>query len=125
VHEVDGYGRLFASIGLSNEIADIFGIKNYCGSDHVGLTLEKLDQESRDRLASRREQARKGAVRLSGTSGLMREYPRQPSLWSAAGKVAPKEERYDHFLHKLAEIEQSQTASPRHLLHLQERSHVT
>src|SRR5262249_45964172 len=125
VHEVDGYGRLFASIGLSNEIADIFGIKNYCGSDHVGLTLENLDQEPRDRLASRREQARKGAVRLSGTSGLMREYRRQPYVWSAAGKVARKEERYDNFLHKLAEIEQSTPVSLRHLLDLQERSIVT
>ena len=125
VHEVDGYGRLFASIGLSNEIANIFGIKNYCGSDHVGLTLEKLDQELRDRLVSRREQTRKGTTKLSGTSGLMREYRRQPYVWSAAGKVARKEERYDNFLHKLAEIEQSTPVSLRHLLDLQERSIVT
>src|SRR5262245_21713593 len=125
VHEVDGYGRLFASIGLSNEIANICGIKNYCGSDHVGLTLDKLDQELRNRLASRREQAAKGATRLSGTSGLMREYRRQPYVWSAAGKVARKEERYDNFLHKLAEIEQSTPVSLRHLLDLQERSIVT
>ena len=85
VHEVDGYGRLFASVGLSNEIADIFGIKNYCGSDRVGLTLDRLDRELRDRLAARREQAKKGATKLSGTSGLMREYRRQPYIsrrWS-------------------------------------------
>src|SRR5262245_52491908 len=125
VHEVDGYGRLFASIGLSNEIANIFGIKNYCGSDRVGLTLERLDRELRDRLSSRREQARKGATKLNGTSGLMREYRRQPYVWSAAGKVARKEERYDNFLHKLAEIEQSAPVSLRHLLDLQERSIVT
>jgi len=128
VHEVDGYGRLFASIGLSSEIANIFGIKNYCGSDHVGhvgLTLERLDRELRDRLASRREQAGKGVTKLSGTSGLMREYRRQPYVWSAAGKVARKEERYDNFIHKLAEIEESTPVSLRHLLDLQERSIVT
>ncbi|HEV2666420.1 MAG TPA: glutamate synthase-related protein [Blastocatellia bacterium] len=125
IHEVDGYGRLFASIGLGNEVANIFGIKNYCGSDRVGLTLERLDRELRDRLAARREQAKKGATRLSGTSGLMREYRRQPYVWSAAGKVARKEERYENFLQKLAEIEESAPVSLRHLLDLQERSIVT
>jgi glutamate synthase (NADPH/NADH) large chain len=125
VHEIDGYGRLFASIGLSNELADIFGIKNYCGSDRVGLTLERLDHELRDRLAARREQARKGATKLSGTSGLMREYRRQPYVWSAAGKVARKEERYENFIQKLAEIEESAPVSLRHLLDMQERAIVT
>ena len=125
VHEVDGYGRLFASIGLSNEIADIFGVKNYCGSDRAGLTLERLDRELRDRLAARREQAKKGATKLSGASGLMREYRRQPYVWSAAGKVARKEERYENFLQKLAEIEESAPVSLRHLLDMQERSIVT
>ncbi|HKC87320.1 MAG TPA: glutamate synthase-related protein, partial [Blastocatellia bacterium] len=125
VHEVDGYGRLFASIGLSNEIANIFGIKNYCGSDRTGLTLERLDRELRDRLAARREHAKKGAIRLSGTSGLMREYRRQPYVWSAAGKVARKEERYENFIQKLAEIEESAPVSLRHLLDMQERSIVT
>lgn len=125
VHEVDGYGRLFASIGLSNEIANIFGIKNYCGSDSVGLTLERLDRELRDRLVARGEQAKKGTTKLSGTSGLMREYRRQPYVWSVAGKVARKEERYENFIHKLAEIEHNTPVSLRHLLDLQERSIVT
>jgi glutamate synthase (NADPH/NADH) large chain len=126
VHEVDGYGRLFASIGLSNEVADIFGIKNYCGSDKVGLTLDRLDKELRDRLVQRQEQVKKGqAKKLSGTSGLLREYRRQPYVWSAAGKVARKEERYDNFLRKLAEIEETTPVSLRHLLDLQERSIVT
>jgi glutamate synthase (NADPH/NADH) large chain len=125
VHEVDGYGRLFASIGLSNEIADVFGVKNYCGSDKIGLTLERLDHELRDRLAARREQAKKGATKLSGTSGLMREYRRQPYVWSAAGKVARKEERYENFIQKLAEIEENSPVSLRHLLDMQERSIVT
>jgi glutamate synthase (NADPH) large chain len=125
VHEVDGYGRLFASIGLSNEIANIFGVKNYCGSDRVGLTLERLDHEMRDRLRARLDQAGKGATKLSGTSGLMREYRRQPYVWSAAGKVARKEERYENFIKKLAEIEETTPVSLRHLLDMQERSIVT
>ncbi|MGH9840204.1 MAG: glutamate synthase-related protein [Blastocatellia bacterium] len=126
VHEVDGYGRLFASIGLSNEIANIFGIKNYCGSDSAGLTVERLDAEMRNRLEARRAQVKKAApATLNGTSGLMREYRRQPYVWGAAGKVARKEERYDVFLQKLAEIEQSTPVSLRHLLDLNERAIVT
>ncbi|MCI0389311.1 MAG: glutamate synthase-related protein [Acidobacteria bacterium] len=127
VHEIDGYGRLFASIGLSPEMAEIFGIKNYCGSEKAGLTLAKLDQEMRDRLAVRREQAKKSAapVKLTGTSGLLREYRRQPYVWNAAGKVARKEERYETFIQKLAEIEQNTPVSLRHLLDLNERAIVT
>lgn len=127
VHELDGYGRLFASVGLSNEIADIFGIKNYCGSDKAGLTVEKLDGELRERLTARRKQAEKPAntKTLSGTSGLAREYRRQPYVWGAAGKVARKEERYENFIAKLQEIERENPVSLRHLLDLNERAIVT
>ncbi len=126
IHELDGYGRLFASIGLSPELAEIFGIKNYCGSEKAGLSLEQLDQESRRRLAARREQSKKSVpAKLNGTSGLMREYRRQPYVWSAAGKVARKEERYETFIQKLTEIEQQQPVALRHLLDLHERSIIT
>src|SRR5262245_55603919 len=125
IHEVDGYGRLFSSIGLSPELADLFGIKNYCGSTHAGLTLEKLDREMRDRTAARHAQAEKSTATLSGTSGLLREYRRQPYVWSAAGKVARKEERYETFIQKLAEIEENTPVSLRHLLDLNERAIVT
>ncbi|MCI0660664.1 MAG: glutamate synthase-related protein [Acidobacteria bacterium] len=125
IHEVDGYGRLFSSIGLSPELADLFGIKNYCGSAHAGLTLERLDCEMRDRLTARHAQTEKSTATLSGTSGLLREYRRQPYVWSAAGKVARKEERYETFIQKLGEIEENTPVSLRHLLDLNERAIVT
>jgi len=125
IHEVDGYGRLFASIGLSDEVASIFGIRNYCGSDKAGLTLQKLDDEMRARLATRRSHDDKPPARLIGTSGLTREYRRQPYVWSTAGKVARKEERYETFVQKLSEIEHGQPVALRHLLDLQERAIVT
>ncbi|HMV46772.1 MAG TPA: glutamate synthase-related protein, partial [Blastocatellia bacterium] len=126
VHEIDGYGRLFASIGLAPEIADIFGIKNYCGSETAGLNLQKLDAEMRAKLEARKAQTKKGSTgKLNGTSGLMREYRRQPYVWGAAGKVARKEERYANFIEKLAEIERKDPVSLRHLLDLTERSIVT
>ena len=125
IHEVDGYGRLFASIGLAPDIADIFGIRNYCGSEKAGLTLDKLDAEMRARLEARRAHAEKPPVKLTGTSGLLREYRRQPYVWSTAGKVARKEERYENFIQKLSEIEHGQPVGLRHLLDLQERAIVT
>jgi glutamate synthase (NADPH/NADH) large chain len=125
IHELDGYGRLFASIGLAPEVAGIFGIKNYCGSEKAGLTLAKLDAELRARLETRRAQAEKPVTRLTGTSGLLREYRRQPYVWSAAGKVARKEERYENFIRKLLEIEAVQPVALRHLLDLNERAIVT
>jgi glutamate synthase (NADPH/NADH) large chain len=125
IHEIDGYGRLFASVGLGPDIAETFGIKNYCGSEKAGLTIAKLDEEMRVRLAARRAQADKPPVKLTGTSGLQREYRRQPYVWSAAGKVARKEERYDTFIHKLFEIEHNTPVALRHLLDLQERAIVT
>ncbi len=125
IHELDGYGRLFAAIGLSHEIADVFGIKNYCGSDSVGLTLARLDEETRARLAARKTQTPKSAAQLSGTTGLLREYRRQPYVWGAAGKVARKEERYENFAAKLTEIEHKDPVSLRHLLDLTARAIVT
>ena len=125
IHELDGYGRLFASIGLAPEIADIFGIKNYCGTEKAGLTLAKLDAEMRARLEARHTQAAKPVAKLTGTSGLLREYRRQPYVWSTAGKVARKEERYENFIRKLLEIEASQPVALRHLLDLKESAIVT
>jgi glutamate synthase (NADPH/NADH) large chain len=40
IHESRGYGRLFASIGLSNGLALTLGASNYAGSDQGGLTWE-------------------------------------------------------------------------------------
>jgi glutamate synthase (NADPH/NADH) large chain len=125
IHELEGYGRLFASIGLAPELADIFGIKNYCGSEKAGLTLAKLDAELRARLAARREQARRPTAKLTAASGLLREYRRQPYVWNAAGKVARREERYENFIQKLLEIEKNQPVALRHLLDLNERAIVT
>jgi glutamate synthase (NADPH/NADH) large chain len=108
-------------------MASLFGIRNYCGSDEAGLTLAKLDQETRNRLVTRRAQAEKAATSKNpaSTAGMAREYRRQPYVWSAAGKVARKEESYDNFTAKLQEIERETPVSLRHLLDLNERAIVT
>ena len=46
IHESRGYGRLFASLGLSTSIALALGTKNYAGSEQGGLKWEDLDADS-------------------------------------------------------------------------------
>ena len=125
IHEVDGYGRLFASIGLAPELADFFGIKNYCGLSAPDSLLQNWMQSCERGLAARLAQPERTPARLTGTSGLMREYRRQPYVWSTAGKVARREERYENFIRKLFEIEEAQPVALRHLLDLQERAIVS
>ena len=42
-HEIGGYGKYFASIGLCSHLAEIFETPNFCGSGKGGLTLERLE----------------------------------------------------------------------------------
>ena len=48
-HEIGGYGKYFASIGLAPEIAGIFETPDFCGTARGGLTLERLEADNRER----------------------------------------------------------------------------
>ena len=58
IHELDGYGRLFASVGLAPDLEEFFGVANYCGTAFAGLSLRDLERDaravSRTRAASRK-----------------------------------------------------------------------
>jgi glutamate synthase (NADPH/NADH) large chain len=87
IHELDGYGRLFASVGLAPDVEEFFGDANYCGTAFAGLSLIDLERDARARLAhargeSEEERAKKRPVALPG------EFREQPSLWNVAGRVA-------------------------------------
>ncbi len=55
-HELRGYGRVFSSIGLAPEIAEIFGVPNYFGSETVGVNWEYLNEDSKQRGAELRKE---------------------------------------------------------------------
>jgi len=82
IHEARGYGRLFASIGLSNGIALTLGASNYAGSEQGGLTWENLDCE----LA-----ARKTDYHSAGRGDLSRVNHFYPKIWKMAGKLGKGE----------------------------------
>ena len=82
IHESRGYGRLFASIGLGNEIASALGVSNYAGSAQGGLKWEDLDAD----LA-----LRKASYNSAGRGELSRVNHFYPKIWKAAGKLGKNE----------------------------------
>ncbi len=82
IHEARGYGRLFASIGLSNPIALTLGACNYAGSEQGGLMWEHLDAD----LA-----ARKNDYHSAGRGELSRVNHFYPKIWKMAGKLGKGE----------------------------------
>ncbi|MDQ2690694.1 MAG: glutamate synthase-related protein, partial [Chloroflexota bacterium] len=82
IHELRGYGRLFASIGLSNEIASALGTRNYAGSEQGGLTWKDLDAEI---------PLRASVYHSVGRGELSRVNHFYPKIWKAAGKLGKGE----------------------------------
>jgi glutamate synthase (NADPH/NADH) large chain len=82
IHEARGYGRLFASIGLSSGIAFALGASNYAGSERGGLKWEDLDAEL---------EARRSAYDSPGRGELSRVNHFYPKIWKAAGKLGKGE----------------------------------
>jgi glutamate synthase (NADPH/NADH) large chain len=82
IHESRGYGRLFASIGLSNSIALALGVSNYAGSEERGLKWEDLDADL---------DARKSVYNSVGRGELSRVNHFYPKIWKAAGKLGKRE----------------------------------
>ncbi len=82
IHEARGYGRLFASIGLSVDIAQALGTNNYAGSAQGGLTWRDLDADIL---------ARKTSYHSAGRGDLSRVNHFYPKIWKMAGKLGKGE----------------------------------
>ncbi|HJV35751.1 glutamate synthase-related protein, partial [Geomonas sp.] len=106
-HEIGGYGKYFASIGLGSKLAEIFETPNFCGTDAGGLTIERLEQENR----SRSEVARSRDVQRVPVQ--FRLYPR---IWKMVGQVAKMEESYPDLSRLIQQLENEHPLAIRHLL---------
>lgn len=117
IHELDGYGRLFASIGLAPDVEEFFGMANYCGSAFAGLSLGEMDADARARLriVEGTEDAG-GAAEKKRPAMLPGEYREQPSIWNVVGRVARGEQPYESFTARLREIEEGKPVTLRQLL---------
>jgi glutamate synthase (NADPH) large chain len=106
-HEIGGYGKYFASIGLAPELASIFETPNFCGSEKGGLTLDRLELENRARTAvarSRQKQQVPVPFRL---------YPR---IWKMVGAVAKMDETYANLSALIRQLETENPLAIRHLI---------
>lgn len=117
IHELRGYGRLFASIGLSDSLASALGTINYAGSDLRGLSWDDLERDLLGRQAIATGQQR---------GKLPRDAHFYPKVWKAAGQVGSGEKDAGAFELKVAETAQKNPVTLRHVIdfHYPETSRI-
>jgi glutamate synthase (NADPH/NADH) large chain len=108
-HEMRGYGRIFASIGIGSDVSRLLELRNFCGSQLSGLTFGKLDE-----LAVKKQQ-----TATSSEPVKRREDPRfYPKVWKFAGNAASGKGTYEEYTDRLYNLEKELPISLRHLLDL-------
>ncbi|MFT3895546.1 MAG: glutamate synthase-related protein [Anaerolineales bacterium] len=107
IHEARGYGRLFASIGLSNGIALSLGVSNYAGSDEGGLRWEDLDADL---------EPRKASYHSAGRGDLSRVNHFYPKIWKMAGKLGKGEADWHTYEEHVATTEKGNPVTIRNIL---------
>jgi len=105
IHELRGYGRLFSSIGLTKQVADLLGIVNFCGSDQAGTGLADLEADSRKRAEDY----------ASETAREAKTFHIFPRLWKLIGQIAAGEIPYADYAQKLEENERENPIAIRHV----------
>ncbi|HET8567421.1 MAG TPA: glutamate synthase-related protein [Candidatus Limnocylindria bacterium] len=106
MHELRGYGRAFAGIGLGADIARALGVRTFGGG---GLGWDDIDRDGFDRASALRERT---PARLEPA---FRIWPR---AWKAALAVATGDGTYEAYATRLEELERDHPVSLRHLLDL-------
>ncbi len=105
-HEIGGYGKYFAAIGLAPELAEIFEAPNFCGSAEKGLNLQRLESSCRER---------KSIARSKETRPVTSPFRVLPRIWKKVGAVAKMEESYPEFSKLIRQMEDEHPLVPRHL----------
>lgn len=107
IHESRGYGRLFASIGLSHAVALTLGTQNYAGSEQCGLSWENLDADLVDR---------KTSYHSAGRGELSRVNHFYPKVWKMAGKLGKGEVTWNEYEEHVANTEKQNPVTIRNIL---------
>ncbi|MFC3885344.1 glutamate synthase-related protein [Bacillus songklensis] len=107
IHELRGYGRLFSSIGLHEEIAAVLNVVNFFGSHHLSYDFDALKEDALARAQDfEDEKARPGKT-----------FHLFPRIWKAIGEVA-QTGSYDSYREKLTDLEENNPTTIRHLTNL-------
>jgi len=105
-HEIGGYGRYFASVGLSEEVARIFEVPNFCGSKERGLSFDDMTRDSRER---------RGVARSRKPRPVETQFRIYPRIWKMVGAVAKMEENYAELSRLIRRFEEENPQAIRHL----------
>ncbi|WP_027410679.1 glutamate synthase-related protein [Anoxybacteroides tepidamans] len=107
IHELRGYSRLFSSIGLHDEVADVLKVVNFFGSDSLLYDFAALKEDAIARA--------KDYINENAKPG--KTFHLFPRIWKAIGEVA-QTASYDSYREKLTELETETPTTIRHLLDL-------
>ncbi len=109
IHEVRGYSRLFSSIGLKPELAEVFEAPAYYGSENGGTGFAELDTEAavRQRILAGQEDDKPAKT--------FRFYPK---VYKAAIAAANGSSTFEEYSLKVREMERDQPISMRHIVDL-------
>jgi glutamate synthase (NADPH/NADH) large chain len=107
IHELRGYGRIFASMGLAPEIARYFGTKNYAGSEKGGYNWAALRADA---------EARRKVFQGEADPKMARDFHLYPKLWKVAGQVAAGQAPFEKFEQQALGLEAEDPISLRHVL---------
>ncbi|MBE3577265.1 MAG: glutamate synthase [Limnochordales bacterium] len=111
IHELRGYGRLFAAIGLDPEVARFLGVVNWAGSEKAGYGWKQMEEESARR---RRIFAGEEAAKPS------RPFHLYPRIWKQAAAVAEGREPYSAYEETVERLVATDPVALRHLLGFRE-----
>ncbi|MGM9925810.1 MAG: glutamate synthase-related protein [Bacillus sp. (in: firmicutes)] len=106
IHELRGYGRLFSSIGLHDEIAESLKIVNFLGSESISYNFDSLKEDAIQRAGDYQSEGER----------VNRAYHILPRIWKAVAQVASTGE-YEAYRDKITELEQEHPTTIRHLTH--------
>ncbi|WP_409297064.1 glutamate synthase-related protein [Peribacillus sp. SCS-26] len=104
IHELRGYGRLFSSIGLHEDLAEILAIVNFFGSDAISHDFSFLKQDALERAEHFHNDKERAA----------KSFHVFPRIWKAIGEVAASGD-YSAYKEKVSEQEQENPTAIRHL----------
>ncbi len=122
-HELRGYGKNFASIGVAPEISQLTECKNFYGSEKAAFDLERWDKEVRRRhkvlWSADSASSTSHSARRTSHSHLRRDFRFYPNVWKAAGRAANGESDYREYEERVKAIEKEHPIALRHLLDVQ------
>ncbi|WP_338453202.1 glutamate synthase-related protein [Niallia oryzisoli] len=104
IHELRGYGRLFSSIGLHEDIANCLNIVNFFGSKELSYDFQAIKADAAERAADYHNDK----ARIGKTFHLF------PRIWKSIGDVAATGD-YNNYRDKISEQEKQNSITIRHL----------